>query len=309
MKPIRPASPTLLALALAGALISACTAASPSLTPSPSVSASVGASPDQCATENLATKEPGVLTVGTDNPAFPPYFAEPSGDQKPTEPWELGDPTNGRGFESAVAYAVAEELGFAEEDVTWVVVPFANSYQPGPKAFDFYLAQVSYTPERAEQVDMSDGYFFGNQALLAIQGTPIAEATTIEEVAQYRLGAASATTSLDYILEKIQPATEPRVYDTNDAAAAGLDARQVDGILVDLPTAFLMSIISVDDGVVVGQFPSDPNEQEHFSLVLEKDSPLTACVNEAIAAITDSGELEQITDRWMGDYTSAPTIE
>lgn len=297
-------------------LLAACTTASPtpSVTDSQSMAASQSAAAssaaaEACAPEMLATKTPGRLTIGTDNPAFPPYWEPAPEGTDPTDPWELGDPTNKGGFEGAVAWAVADQLGYADEDVDFIPVPFNNSFIPGEKDFDFYLAQVSFNEERAQAVDLSDGYFFVNQALVANAGTPIAEAASIADVAGYRLGAATATTSLTYITEEIQPATEPSVYDSNDAAIAALNADQVDGIVVDLPTAFFITAVQMENGVVVGQFPAAGEEQEHFSLVLELDSPLTDCVNDAIAALTESGELEDITTEWMSENVDVPVLE
>lgn len=289
-----------LALAASIALLAACTAAPPSPT-----ATTPGA--DACAAENLQTKTSGRLTIGTDNPAFPPYFDPPAEAEEATDPWELGDPTNGRGFESAVAYAVAAELGIAEDEVDWIPVPFDNSFAPGEKDFDFYLAQVSFVPEREEGADLSDGYFFSNQALVGRAGADIESAATIAEVAEFRLGVAQNTTSLTYIEEQIQPAQDTMVYNSNDAAIAALNADQVDGIVVDLPTAFFITAAQMEDGVIVGQFPP-AGEQEHFSLVLELDSPLTDCVNGAIAALDESGELDAITQEWMSENAGAPVI-
>ncbi|CAN5814140.1 ABC transporter substrate-binding protein [soil metagenome] len=250
----------------------------------------------------------GRLTVGTSNPAFPPYVLLPEEGETATEPWELGDPTKGRGFEAAVAYAIAEELGFATDQVDWVVVPFENSYAPGEKDFDFTLQQISYTAERAEVVDMSDGYFFVNQALVSQAGTDLAGATTIDEVRSAQLGVASGTTSLSYIQDVIQPDQEPMVYNDNDGAIAALEAEQVDGIVVDVPTAFFITAVQMEDGVIVGQFPAAGDEEEYFSLVLEQDSPLTGCVNDAISSLRESGELEDITQEWMSENAGAPEI-
>jgi polar amino acid transport system substrate-binding protein len=300
------------AFAAAVTLLAACTdaGASPTATDAATASAAASASasaPEACARENLQTKNPDRLTIGTDNPAFPPYFDPPATGETATEPWELGDPTNGRGFESAVAYAVAAELGFSEDEVEWIVVPFDNSFAPGEKDFDLYVAQVSFVPERAESADLSDGYFFSNQALVAQADTPITDATTIADVAGYRLGVAQNTTSLAYVEEQIQPSQDPMVYNTNDAAIAALNAGQVDGIVVDLPTAFFITAVQMENGAIVGQFPS-AGEQEHFSFVLELDSPLTDCVNEALAALTESGELDAITQEWMSENAGAPLI-
>ena len=274
--------------------------------PTESASASAAA---ECAPDTLETQTAGRLTIGTDNPAFPPYWQPPAEGEEATDPWELGDPYNKQGFEGAVAWAVAEELGFGDDEVDFVPVPFDNSYAPGEKEFDFYLAQVSYTPERAEQVDMSEGYYFSNQALVANADTPITEASSIADVAEYRLGVQQGTTSLAYIEEQIQPTTEPMVYNSNDAAIAALNANQVDGIVVDLPTAFFITAVQMENGVVVGQFPSVGDEEEYFSLVLEKDSPLTDCVNQAIAALDESGDLAAITEEWMSENAGAPVLE
>lgn len=283
-------------------------ATSPSMAPE-SMAPSESAAPEACSPDGLETKTAGQLTIGTDNPAFPPYWDPPADGETATDPWELGDPTNGRGFEGAVAWAVAEELGYDDESVEFIAVPFANSFAPGEKDFDFYLAQVSFSEERAEVVDMSDGYYFSNQALVANAGTPITEASSIADVAEFSLGVQVGTTSLAYIQDEIQPSTDPSVYDSNDAAIAALNANQVDGIVVDLPTAFFMTAVQMDDGVVVGQFPAAADEQEYFSLVLEQDSPLTDCVNEAIAALDESGELDAITEEWLSEAVDVPVLE
>ena len=313
--------PRALAFLAVAALVAACTngadasptptaeATSTAMTDAASPTGTASPAADACAPESLETKTAGQLTIGTDNPAFPPYWDPPAEGEEATDPWELGDPYNKRGFEGAVAWAIAEELGFGDEEVEFVAVPFDNSFAPGEKDFDLYLAQVSYTPERAEQVDMSDGYYFSNQALVANAGTPITEASSIADVAEFTLGVQVGTTALDYVEEQIQPANEPMVYNSNDAAIAALNAEQVDGIVVDLPTAFFITAVQMDDGVVVGQFPAEEGGQEYFSVVLELDSPLTDCVNEAIASLTDSGDLEAITQEWMSENVDVPVLE
>ena len=313
--------PRALAFLAVAALVAACTngadasptptaeATSTAMTDAATPTGTASPAADACAPESLETKTAGQLTIGTDNPAFPPYWDPPAEGEEATDPWELGDPYNKRGFEGAVAWAIAEELGFGDEEVEFVAVPFDNSFAPGEKDFDLYLAQVSYTPERAEQVDMSDGYYFSNQALVANAGTPITEASSIADVAEFTLGVQVGTTALDYVEEQIQPANEPMVYNSNDAAIAALNAEQVDGIVVDLPTAFFITAVQMDDGVVVGQFPAEEGGQEYFSVVLELDSPLTDCVNEAIASLTDSGDLEAITQEWMSENVDVPVLE
>jgi polar amino acid transport system substrate-binding protein len=303
----------LIALALAGcttsgASPSASTAAS---APAPSASAaSTAASPsaDACAKDSLTTLAAGKLTVGTDNPAYPPYFQIPEGTA--TAPWELGDPTNGEGFESAFAYALADKLGFAAADVAWVVVPFDNSFAPGAKTFDIDVNQVSFKPERAEAADLSDGYYTLNQSIVALKDNGVATAKTVADLKAFKFGAQTGTTSLDTINNVIAPTAAAQVYNTNDDAIAGLKAKQIDGLVVDLPTAFYVTAAQVENSVIVGQFaPPTGADAEHFSVVLAKDSPLTDCVNAAIAAMKSDGTLDAITKEWLSDKASAPVIQ
>ena len=260
---------------------------------------------DECAKENLQTLTPGTLTIGTDNPAFPPWFegGTPEGSQ-----WELNDPSTGEGFESAVAYAVAGELGFAEDEVEWVVVPFNQAFRPGPKDFDFDINQVSFSEERAQAVDFSDSYYDVNQALVALQANPLADAESLEDVKEFKLGAPVGTTSFAYIRDNIQPAQQPSVYDTLNDAVSALNARQVDGIVVDLPTAFFIVAVQVENGTIVGQFPA-VGEQERFGMVFEKGNPLVHCMNSALAVLSLSGRLEEIQQEWLSDQADAPVLE
>ena len=293
----------------AGASPSPTIAASATAPASPSTSASVAPTMDACSKDALDTTTAGKLTIGADNPAFPPYFDPPATGETATAPWELGDPTNKRGFEAAVAWAIAEELGFSDADVTWIPVKFDLSFAPGPKDFDIYLSQVSFVPAREEGADLSDGYYSLNQSLVATKGTPIASAKTVAELKAFKFGAQVGTTSLAFIQEQIQPTQEPLVYNDNDAAIEALKNGQIDGLVVDLPTAFFVTADQYTDGLIVGQFPPASGEQEHFSVVLEKDSPLTDCVNGAIAALKESGELDAITKEWLADKVNAPVLE
>ena len=245
-----------------------------------------------CEKEDLALVQEGVLTIGTDEPSFPPWFDFEGG------------PETGTGFESAVAYAVAGELGFTEDEVTWVVVPFNNAFAPGEKDFDFDINQVSISEEREEAVDFSDGYYDVNQALLGFSDSEIASATSIDELKAYRLGAQVGTTSLDFITDVIQPETEPLVYDTNADAKAAFDAGQLDGLVLDLPTAFFVSAVEIEGSTVIAQFPS-AGESEKFGMVFEEGNPLRDCVNEALANV----DLEAIQQEWLSDVVEAPIIE
>jgi polar amino acid transport system substrate-binding protein len=298
------------AILAAAAIIAGCTAqtATAPASASASPSASSQASALACSADSLPTKTSGVFTVGTDNPNFPPWFSKPKAGEELTEPWQGTDPNNGRGFESAVAYAVAEQLGFTDDQLEWIPVTFNNAIAPAPKEFDVYISQVSFSEERTQAVDLSEGYWFSNQALVTNADSPLADAKTIPEVAGYQLGVAGNTTSLTYLQEKIQPTQEPRIYDDNTGVKSGIEAGQVQGAVFDLATAFYIANVEMDNGVVVGQFPSDPEDQEHFSFALDLDSPLTDCVNEAILTMGENGELDTIAAKWMADYVNAPFI-
>lgn len=311
---------TLTATALLAIVVAACTSGGASPSPSaaaatvaPSVAASDAASvapsatPDACAKENLALTTPGVVTIGADNPAFPPYYDFPGDAETATDPWESGDPTNGRGFESATAYAIAEALGFTKTEVTWIPVPFNNAIQPGEKDFDLYLTQVSYSDERAQAVDLSEGYFDLTQAVVSLADNPIADVNTVAGLKAFKLAAPVGTTSLTYITDVIVPAADPSVFDTLDAAIQAVSAGQVDGVVVDLPTAFFITAVQLEGSTIVGSLPPSGAETEYFSAVLDKDSPLTACINEAIVAIKADGTLAAITDEWITGQ-GAPAI-
>jgi polar amino acid transport system substrate-binding protein len=320
MRSLTRASVALAAL-LVALLVAACggagTTASPTGTAAPTTAATVAGTvaptQEECAKENLALKTAGKLTIGTDNPAFPPYFALHEGPYP--SPWEAlgytGDPTTGEGFESAVAYAVATQLGFSKAEVTWVVVPFANAFAPGPKAFDFNINQVSYTPDRAENADLTDGYYELNQAVVALKANPAAGAKSIADLKGYKFGAQTGTTSYQTITDLIKPTKEAAVYDTNDAAIEALKAKQVDAIVVDLPTADFITNVQIENGAatIVGQLQPASGTNEHFSLVLAKGSTLTACVNSALAALKSAGTLDQLAKTWLPFQESVPILK
>jgi polar amino acid transport system substrate-binding protein len=311
----------ILSLPLLAAMLTACTSAAatpttaPASTPAPTTAASVAATvaaptptANACDKATLTTLTAGKLTIGTDNPAYPPYFQAPASG-KVTAPWELGDPTDGQGFEAATAYAVAGKLGYANADVAWTVVPFDNSYKPGAKAFDIYVAQVSFTADRAQAVDMSDGYYFVNQAIVSLKTNAIASAKSIADLKAFKFGAQQGTTAYDTITNTIAPAAKAAVYNSNDDAISALKAKQIDGLVVDLPTAFYITSAQLDGSVIVGQFPAATGASaEHFSIVAAKGSPLTACVNSALAALKADGTLDKITKEWLSDKANAPVI-
>jgi polar amino acid transport system substrate-binding protein len=268
----------------------------------PATTAETAAASDDCAKENLDLVTAGKLTIGTDNPAFPPWFGGPE-----KAPWKISDPRSGQGFESAVAYAVADELGFGRGEVEWIVVPFNNSFRPGPKNFDFDINQISYSDERAQAVDFSDSYYDVNQAVVALNSSKIADAKSIADLKEAKLGAPVGTTSYQYIVDNVKPSQQPGVYDTLNDGVSALKAKQIDGLVVDLPTAFFITAAQVENSKIVGQFPA-AGEQERFGMVFEKDSSLVDCVNDALAALKDDGRLDEIQQEWLSDKASAPVL-
>ncbi len=255
-------------------------------------STEAGAASDLCSN----TIDEGVLTIATGEPAF--------------YPWVIDDaPETGEGFEAAVAYAVAAEMGYDADSVTWVRTTFDEAIQPGAKNFDMNLQQYSITEERKENIDFSLPYFTSNQAIVALEGSPAEGATTVADLKDVKFGAQVGTTSLAFITDVIQPNQDPFVYDDNVGAKAALEANQIDAAVFDLPTALYVSGVEIEGSSVVGQFPADAGgTTDQFGFVLEKDNPLTACVDAAITTITDNGELDAITQEWLADFTGAPVI-
>ncbi|MFM8942584.1 MAG: ABC transporter substrate-binding protein [Acidimicrobiaceae bacterium] len=242
------------------------------------------------------TIESGKLTIATGTPAF--------------EPWVVGDaPESGEGFEAAIAYAVAGELGYTNENVVWVRTGFDEAIQPGAKNFDFNLQQYSITEERKATVSFSDPYYSTNQAVVGFADSPVASATKVSELKELKFGAQSGTTSLDFINNVIKPTNEPFVYDDNAGAKAALEAKQIDAIVVDLPTAFYISAVEIEGSKVIGQFPlSDAVTADNFGLLFDKDNKLVDCVNTALGALKKSGKLAEIEKTWLADKTNAPVI-
>jgi polar amino acid transport system substrate-binding protein len=299
----------LVAVVGAVALLAGC-GASPTTAPSSTgTSGSPTASANPCTPANLQTLMPGTLTIGTDNPAYPPYFSGGTDTQHPE--WKLNDPYTGKGFEDAVAYAVADRLGYTQDTVTWVVAPFNQTYKPGPTQWDFAIEQISYTAKRAQAVDFSQSYYDVNQALVAVKGTPIAQATSVSELRGYRLAAPIGTSSYDYIVNAIQPTKEAGSYQTLSDTVAALNAHQVDGIVVDLPTALFIAdpnVQEVKNSTVVGQFPTAAGSSEYFAMTLRKGSPLVACVNQALSAMKSDGTLASITNEWLSQKTNVGSV-
>ena len=245
----------------------------------------------------------GTLTIGTDNPAYPPWYGGNEGHK-----WKVSDPYSGKGYESAVAYAVAKQLGIPRAKVKWVYVPFAKSFAPGKKSFDFDITQISYTPARAKVVDFSNSYYDVNQAIVVLKGSKIAAARSLAALRGYKFGVQIGTTSYRAILDQIKPSSKPAVYDTNDKAVFALKTKQIDALVVDLPTAFYVTAVQVPKGKILGQLPAKPGG-EHFGMVLQKGNPLLGCVNSALAKLKSNGTLKRIQSTWLSKVVGAPVLK
>ena len=282
-----------LALSISGALLlAACGGSSSSES---SDAATTAGSGNECTAGK--TLSDGVLTIATGSPAF--------------GPWVVDDkPESKEGFEAAVAYAIATELGYSDANVKWVRTTFDEAIQPGKKNFDFNLQQYSITEERKKTVSFSDGYYTTNQAIVGLTDSAAKGATTLADIKKLKLGAQSGTTSLDYITNVIKPDTAPFVYDDNAGAKAALGANQIDAAIFDLPTALHASAVEIEGSAVLGQFPADASASaDEFGLVFDLENPLVGCVNTALAAIKDSGSLAEITSTWLSSKAEIPVIK
>ncbi|WP_338695408.1 ABC transporter substrate-binding protein [Streptomyces sp. Q6] len=249
-----------------------------------------------CPAGKLPTVASGKLTVGTDKPAYAPWFKD-------------DDPANGQGFESAVAYAVAKRLGYSRPQVEWQTVPFNSSFAPGAKKFDFDINQVSISDARKKAVAFSSGYYDVRQAVVALKSSKAAKAKSVADLKHAKLGAQVGTTSLDFINDLVKPDQKPAVYQKNDFAKSALKNGQVDAIVVDLPTAFYITGAEVTDAEVVGQFENSTGTPEQFGLVLDKESELTSCVTGAVDALRKDGTLASLEKKWLSEAVDAPVLK
>jgi polar amino acid transport system substrate-binding protein len=258
----------------------------------PAGSSSTSESADACATDSLPLRTAGQLTVGTDSPAYDPWFVD-------------NDPSNGKGFESAVAYAVADRLGFSADQVTWVKVPFNKSYAPGPKDFDFDINQISITPQRAKRVDFSEPYFTAPQAVIAPEGSPAQDATTLADLADKTIGVQVGTTSLEAVEASIKPTKDPQVFNDSNDVTRALENGRVDAAVVDLPTAFYLTAAELENSKIVGQFAAPGGDE--WGMLLERGSKLTSCIDKAVKTLAGDGTLKRLQDQYMGG-NAAPEL-
>ena len=280
------------ATTLIGSVVAACGTTSSSVGGSGSSPAVSAASCSNASIQkDLYTK--GVLTVATDNPVYTPWFVS-------------NKPSNGKGYESAVAYAIAHQLGFTNSQVVWVTEPFSSSYAPGPKKFDFDINEVSYTAQRAQAVTFSTSYYDVQQAIVALKGSRIVTHHTAADLKKYLYGDQVGTTGLTYITNNIQPTQQPRVYDTLSEVSAALEAHRIDALVTDTPTAQFMASAQLKHAVLVAQFPS---VGEHYGLLFHLGNPLVSCVNQAIAKLKANGTLQELQKKYLQIYLSFPTIQ
>jgi polar amino acid transport system substrate-binding protein len=258
-----------------------------------------------CTKDSLNLVNAGRLTIGTDNPAYPPWYG--GGSPKGSK-WKINDPTTGKGFESAVAYAVAKQLGFGKSEVSWAYTPFNRSFAPGPKAFDFDINQISFTPARAKVVTFSSSYYDVNQSIVVVKGTKIAGIRSKAGLKDFKLGAQLGTTSYQFIVDKLKPSSKPAVFPSNAAAVQALKNKQIDGLVVDLPTAFYVTAVQVPNSKILGQFAA-ASGGEHFGMVFAKGNALANCVDGALAKLRANGTLKKIQQQWLAKATGAPLLK
>ncbi|WP_430780244.1 ABC transporter substrate-binding protein [Actinoplanes sp. G11-F43] len=249
---------------------------------------------DTCEPASLKTLAAGKLTIGTDTPAYEPWFSD-------------NKPDNGKGFESAVAYQLAERLGYQKSDVVWTSVTFNNAIAPGPKKFDIDINQFSITDERKQAVDFSSPYYLVRQTVITTKGSKIAGAKSLADLKGAKLGGQVGTTSYTAITDLIKPDAAPSVFNNNDDAKKALENGTVDGIVVDLPTAFYMTAAELEDGVIIGQL-AQVGVPEQFGMVLDKGSPLTGCVSKAVDQLRQDGTLAVLEKTWLADTAGAPEL-
>lgn len=293
--------PLLAAVAALAALMTACASSdgsdsASSTATSPAASGASSATPDACAKGSLQTKTSGKLTLATDKPVFEPWFVDDK-------------PENGKGYEGAVAAAVVEKLGYTPAEVTWTRVPFNNVFKPTPKDWDFDINEFSITEDRKKALDFSSPYYDVTQAVVTTKGSKAATAKSLADLKGLTLGAQAGTTSFQAIKDVVAPTKNPRVYNSNNDAVKALGNGQVDALVTDLPTAFFMAGAQLDDGRVIGQLPSSGGATEQFGLVLEKGSPLTACVSKAVDALRADGTLDKLVDQWLSQAGGAPVLK
>lgn len=253
-----------------------------------------------CEIDSLELVTPGTLTVATGEPVFPPWMGV--GDDN------FDVPESGTGFEGALVYEISTKLGFSDDQVTFVRTGFDEAIAPGPKDWDFNIQQYSITETREEVVDFSEPYYTTHQALVTFPDSPFAQASSIEDLKDAKLGAAIGTTSLDFAEDVIQPNTEVSVYDENVDVEAAMNAGQIDGLVVDLPTAYFIIAVQVEGAIIAGQFETEAAAPDSFGILFADGNPLVSCVDQAIGELRDEGILEELETEWLTQSGAVPKI-
>ena len=278
---------------IAGLLLAACGSSSNSSSSKSAASAGSSTAAAACTPSTLPLHTKGVLTAATDSPAYPPYF-------------EDNKPSNGKGFESAVAYAVAKQLGFTPAQVKWTVEPFDSSYAPGPKSFDFDINEISITPARAKEVDFSVPYYTNPQGIIVASNSPLAHATSLSDFKNARIGVQIGTTSLTAVNQLIKPTQQPDIFNTSNDLVSAFKIHRIDAAVTDLATTFELTATSLPHTVIAGQFSAPGGD--NWGLLLAKGSGLTNCVNKALTTLRSNGTLAQLSNKWIASAASAPVL-
>jgi polar amino acid transport system substrate-binding protein len=245
-----------------------------------------------CTPATLATHTKGVLTIATDAPAYPPYF-------------EHNDPSNGQGFESATAYAIAKALGYSKSQVKWVVEPFNSSYAPGPKSFDFDINEISITKAREQAVDFSAPYYTNPQGILVLDSSPLAHASSLAAFKTAKIGVQIGSTSLSAVTSVIDPSVQPQIFNTSSDAVSAFKIGRVNAVVVDLATAFELTS-EVKHSTIAGQFSAPGGDR--WGVLMAKNSPLTSCVDKAVTRLRSQGTLAALSKRWISSAAKVPEL-
>jgi polar amino acid transport system substrate-binding protein len=294
----RPPLLTLLVIFAFAVLPAGCGSSSSSSSSASGQTAAAAGSPTSssaaaCTPASLATQSKGVLTVATDSPAYPPYFVN-------------DNPTNGQGFESGVAYAVAAKLGYSAAKVTWTKEPFDASYAPGPKSFDFDVNEISITPARSRVVDFSAPYYTNPQGVIVPTGSPLAHATTLAALRHANIGVQIGTTSLAAVTALIKPSAQPQIFNTSNDVVSAFKIHRINALVTDLATAFQLTATSLPHTSIAGQFSAPGGDR--WGLLLSKGSKLTPCISRAVSALRHDGTLAKLSRRWIASAASAAVL-
>ena len=235
------------------------------------------------------TATPGTLTIATGDPAY--------------EPWVMNDdPESGEGYEAALAYAVADKLGFDKDHVTWVRTTFDSAIAPGAKDWDMNIQQFGITDERRNAVDFSSAYFKDTRSVIVKKDGKYAAATSLADLKGAVVGATVGTQGYTYAKEMISD--DVQTFNDDASLAQALDSGQIDALVADTTVCvYMVSSEQVKDAVVVGRLAGS-EDKDGMGIVLPKDSKLTDATSKAIDELEADGTIQQLQDTWLAEYTS-----